>query len=134
VGRPDRGNTASTMLPFVFPQTDTLSCHRYQALRLCPSKWSKSEPELHNLSDRSTNSTGWSCSTHLFASVGCSWEKVQQEPDSTIRELKGAGLWHLSTCVNDEHCDLQQVVPKSWISRPPDLKPYGDVCGVNSSS
>jgi len=42
-----------------------------------------------------------------------------------IAALTKAKAWHLSSCIDVEHCDRQQIVPARWIQNPPELGTRG---------
>lgn len=71
-------------------------------------------------------SPSWECQGKFYAAVECVDEYV--DANRTVNALREAGLWHLTDCRDQEHCDWQQVVPVRWVQQPPDLEFTGGLC------
>lgn len=70
------------------------------------------------------------CETRFYSSVGCEDEYLPalRDANATIKALKHIQAWHLTQCMDSEHCDLQQIIPRSWVEHHPDLAEFGGIC------
>lgn len=62
----------------------------------------------------------------LYVGVSC----AENAPSlhGTITSLKKVNLWHLHDCMDLQHCDIQQLVPRLWVQKMPDLTVTAPLC------
>ena len=91
-------------------------------------KHSKSHNTRKRDSSRPVQQSG--CETRFYNSVACEDEYLPalKDVNATIKALKHVQAWHLTQCMDQEHCDLQQIIPRSWIEHHPDLSEFGGIC------
>lgn len=82
--------------------------------------------DAEELIDEPPTATKLSCGKSFYVSISC---KVPTTPEETKEQLKALGAWHLTECMDEEHCDRQQVVPSRWVKKgSPDLAAFGGIC------
>ena len=88
-------------------------------------KWPQIEVTKNSFGVECTVSPAVTCSKGFYAALSCS---KLESANETISALKTANAWHLSECLDSEHCDRQQVMPLRWIDSKPDLATTGGLC------
>ena len=88
-------------------------------------KWPQLEVTKNSFAVDCTAAPSMACDKGFYAAAGCSKLTSSNE---TITALINANAWHLSQCMDEDHCDRQQVMPLRWIDGEPDLAPTGGLC------
>ncbi|KIV82986.1 hypothetical protein PV11_05048 [Exophiala sideris] len=79
---------------------------------------------------RSTHSLCDTASRQFYLGVGCTENPspMVRAANATVEALVAANAFHLNRCKDVEYCDIQQLIPLTWVQKTPELGTGGTLC------